>query len=239
MRKKIVRSRFGKGKATIPAWFNDDALSERIYDHKNRRFIDEDRFDFFEGLLPTKAFIDTPSYIAVNTSKRAWIDWLEEEEQGSDRTPLYWEELTEAWLTTPEEVGPVYVIFYQDGSWDIGDGWHRIAISIAHNSPSIYAIWGEEKALAQLDGSLPFDPFADLDKRQRLALRQALAQGTASAPTKIVRFLEKQGLAVATGHWHEPQEWGKIVRREPVFYLTSEGERVAKMIKARLEEQGE
>lgn len=78
----------------------------------------------------------------------------------------------------------------------------------------------------------PFDPFKDLDKRTRLALRQALESGTGSyaAPTEVVKKLEKHKLARRSGHVHAPQEWGKIVRRWPVFVLTEEGTTVARSI---------
>ena len=79
------------------------------------------------------------------------------------------------------------------------------------------------------------DPMVDLDKRQRLALRQALANGgMSSAPSHHVTKLEKLGLVARTGHYHEPQEWGKVVRREPMFYLTPVGEEVAQAIVAAL-----
>lgn len=80
----------------------------------------------------------------------------------------------------------------------------------------------------------PFDPFTALEKRHRLALRMALQNGTSSAPTAIVAKLERLGLVLRTGHYYEPQEWGKVVRKEPLFYLTDKGTEVAEIIKAKL-----
>ena len=74
-----------------------------------------------------------------------------------------------------------------------------------------------------------------LDKRQRLALRTALSHGNSgAAPTQHVRKLVRLGLAELTGHFHEPTEWGEVVRREPKFYLTALGEAVAQTLKDRI-----
>jgi hypothetical protein len=91
-------------------------------------------------------------------------------------------------------------------------------------------------SLAEGKSAKLLDPFVDLEKRHRLALRTALmdADGTASAPPAIVTKLEKLGLVIRTGHNYEPQEWGKVVRSEPLFYLTAEGTKVAEAIKAKL-----
>lgn len=80
------------------------------------------------------------------------------------------------------------------------------------------------------------DPFKDLDKRTRLALRQALKdpEHSGAAPTNIVKKLEKRKLVARTGHTYEPQEWGKVVKRWPEFVLTDEGVKVAKQIVAKL-----
>src|SRR5680860_712395 len=78
------------------------------------------------------------------------------------------------------------------------------------------------------------DPFKDLDKRARLALRQALQDGSGAAPSEVVKKLERKSLVRRSGHMHEPQEWGKIVRRWPVFSLTEEGTKIAKEIVAKL-----
>ena len=79
------------------------------------------------------------------------------------------------------------------------------------------------------------DPFRNLDKRARLALRQALESGGSyAAPSAVVTKLEKHALARRSGHVHAPQEWGKVVRRWPVFWLTEEGTQVARSIVAAL-----
>src|SRR5512135_3712744 len=78
------------------------------------------------------------------------------------------------------------------------------------------------------------DPFKELDKRARLALRQALESGTGTAPSEVVRKLERRGLAQRSGHTHETTEWGKVVRRWPKFWLTDEGKKIAQTIVDRL-----
>ena len=80
--------------------------------------------------------------------------------------------------------------------------------------------------------TVPLDPFKDLDKRERLTLRQALqdGDGTGAAPAEVVKKLERKHLVRRTGHMHSAQEWGKVVRRWPVFALTAEGTKIAKEI---------
>lgn len=94
------------------------------------------------------------------------------------------------------------------------------------------------KTAKQLDAEIAeaIDPSAALDKRYRLVLRHALTSrdGSACAPTAVVRKLERSGVVTRTGHVFEPQEWGKVVRREPVFTLTEKGQSAAKTIMDRL-----
>jgi hypothetical protein len=78
-----------------------------------------------------------------------------------------------------------------------------------------------------------------LDKRQRLALRRTLDNETGSAPTHCVKKLTHLGLVELTGHFHEPAEYGRAVRREPKFYLTVTGKAVAQALKDRLSAQNE
>ena len=79
------------------------------------------------------------------------------------------------------------------------------------------------------------DPFRDLDKRARLALRQALESGGSyAAPTGVVKKLEKHELARRSGYVHAAREWGEVVRRWPVFWLTDAGTQVARSIVAAL-----
>ena len=89
------------------------------------------------------------------------------------------------------------------------------------------------KSPSRLDAEIAdaLDPFVALDKRSRLALRHALeTDDSASAPAVVVRKLERAGLVTRTGHVFEPQEWGKVVRREPVFVLTTKGRAAAHLV---------
>jgi hypothetical protein len=88
------------------------------------------------------------------------------------------------------------------------------------------------KTTAQLDTEILV---ATMDKRSRLALRTALGSGgLSSAPSLVVRKLEKLGFARRTGHVFEQVEWGKVVRRLPSFMLTPAGEVAAKIALARI-----
>ena len=94
------------------------------------------------------------------------------------------------------------------------------------------------KTAKQLDADIAeaLDPFAALDKRARLALRHAFTStdGMASAPSAVVRKLERGGLIIRTGSVFESQEWGKVVRRDPVFFLTDKGRAAATTIMKKL-----
>ena len=88
--------------------------------------------------------------------------WLEiwERELRSDkpwRPKDYYRELEEAWLKDPDAVGPVVLAEYVEEfpmEWpkpgprlvpphiEIGDGWHRIMISVVHGLETIPAIIG-------------------------------------------------------------------------------------------------
>ena len=50
------------------------------------------------------------------------------------------------------------------------------------------------------------------------------------APSDVVKKLEREHLVRRSGHMYEPQEWGKVVRRWPIFSLTEEGQKIAKEI---------
>lgn len=71
-----------------------------------------------------------------------------------------------------------------------------------------------------------------LDKRQRIALRAALQRGdnSGSAPDMPVKKLIRLGLALDSGHRHEPTAWGEVVRSQPIFYLTPLGKEVAQAL---------
>ena len=74
------------------------------------------------------------------------------------------------------------------------------------------------------------DILSKLDKRQRIALRQAYRSSdgmSGVAPPGVLRKLVELELAVEFGE-HEVVEWGRVVSRIKAFYLTTKGEAVAR-----------
>ena len=75
---------------------------------------------------------------AMDGGVDAWHEWLEDERSHLDRgapAPEYVNDLEAAWLSRPLALGPVIVVVWADGRIDIGDGWHRAAVSIVHGLP--------------------------------------------------------------------------------------------------------
>lgn len=70
----------------------------------------------------------------------AWREWWAYEvEPPAVRGDGYLVEMEKAWLTDPLKpgLGPILVVRYADGTTDIGDGWHRAAISVLHDMPRV------------------------------------------------------------------------------------------------------
>ncbi len=72
-----------------------------------------------------------------------WATWLEREVE--DMPDGYVAELADAWLDRPDDFDPIILIERRDGTWDIGDGWHRTGISIVEGVDCIPAVVGVER----------------------------------------------------------------------------------------------
>jgi hypothetical protein len=88
---------------------------------------------------PVRKFVGRILGRTREETRQSWLDWLEGER---DDRPDYINELESAWLKNPKGVGPVIIAELPDGSLDVGDGWHRIAIAVSHNMKTIPAIVG-------------------------------------------------------------------------------------------------
>ena len=82
------------------------------------------------------------SHVDMNTREQ-WATWLEGEAE--DMPEHYIDELAEAWLERTEDFEPVILVEFRDGTWDIGDGWHRIGISIVEGIACVPAVVGVER----------------------------------------------------------------------------------------------
>ena len=98
--------------------------------------LDPDDYDWTEEWLPTKLLIPT-----MPGGRRGWKSWYAEERSLS-RDDKYWDQLERVWTSDPESVGPIIVAEVSPNSIDIGDGWHRIAISILRDMSIVPAIVG-------------------------------------------------------------------------------------------------
>ncbi len=134
--------------------FSEGEAFELISDYRNCvSWIEEPRY-------PVRNFIERPLWLdRPPRTPESWRDWLESERQ--DR-PEYLDQLEKAWTRDPESVGPIIVAEMRDGTIDIGDGWHRAALSVMHKMKTVPAIVGKECGpKPKLDGSgrvsnLPF-----------------------------------------------------------------------------------
>lgn len=95
--------------------------------------------------LPVSEFTRRPlAGVRKLQSKAMWMEWLEDEKVRHDY-PEYYEELERAWTEDPNKVGPILVAYTPGGKIDVGDGWHRIAISVANGMKIVPAVVGYPK----------------------------------------------------------------------------------------------
>lgn len=93
----------------------------------------------YDPAYPVQKFVGRIVGRTEEETAHDWGLWLESERQ--DR-PEYINDLEAAWLKDPIAVGPVTIAELRDGSVDIGDGWHRIAMAVANGMQTIPAIVG-------------------------------------------------------------------------------------------------
>lgn len=93
---------------------------------------------------PTRKFVDRPLRGHTKPwTRNDWKSWLDGEVAGAD-DPAYYRQLEREWIADPSAFGEVIVAELPDGTIDIGDGWHRIAMSIARGRKTVPAIVGTE-----------------------------------------------------------------------------------------------
>ena len=99
---------------------------------------DPDDYEWTLEWLPTRALV-----AAMSGGRRGWSKWYEEERGGrGGRSEEYWDELERLWVRDPELVGRIIVVERGRGLFDIGDGWHRTAISVVAGMHVVPAIVG-------------------------------------------------------------------------------------------------
>ena len=91
---------------------------------------------------PVGAFVKHDGGRVVPASIENWMLFYEQERH---RSSAYYDSLSAAWKASPEAVGPVVIAFLSNGRMDIGDGWHRVALSLMLGMETIPAIVGVPK----------------------------------------------------------------------------------------------
>jgi len=78
---------------------------------------------------------DTPS---------SWKRWYVAAKRISERDDDYWRDLESTWSSDPISAGPVIVV-ENNGRYDIGDGYHRVAIAFKQGKKTIPAVVGRPR----------------------------------------------------------------------------------------------
>lgn len=112
--------------------------------------FDYDGFEWRCVELPVSVFTTHPLRdLGKAWSRSQWVRFFTDEaetyreEMGGD----YYEQLEKSWVEDPLEVGPLVVAVFDDGSIDIGDGWHRAAISVKAGLSTVPAVVGTSKRI--------------------------------------------------------------------------------------------
>ena len=102
--------------------------------------IDVDHFTWSFRWLPTSVLLQV-------LSKPRWKAWLDEERKGSaeERGGDYLLAMEHAWLHEPSKLGAIIMAQFPDGHIEIGDGWHRAAISVMNDVAEVPVIWGQPR----------------------------------------------------------------------------------------------
>jgi hypothetical protein len=104
----------------------------------------------FEPAFPVRMFLERPVGHFVKLARggvapAALEDWMLFYEQERARNPEYYDALSAEWKASPEALGPVIVALLPNGRMDIGDGWHRVALSLILGRETIPAVVGVPK----------------------------------------------------------------------------------------------
>jgi hypothetical protein len=101
---------------------------------------------------PTRQLLERPLRGGTKPwTKSDWKSWLATEIANAD-DPDYYRQLEREWLSDPSAFGEVIVAELSDGTIDVGDGWHRLAMSIVHGQTTVPAVMGQpRKSKRQLD----------------------------------------------------------------------------------------
>lgn len=91
---------------------------------------------FLERRLAGRSRVDT---------KKDWSDWFENEVRMAD-DPAYYRQLEREWIAHPSSFPEIIVAELPDGTIDVGDGWHRVAIAITHGKKTVPAVVGRSNA---------------------------------------------------------------------------------------------
>lgn len=91
---------------------------------------------------PVARFTERPLHGRTRPDTKAeWKRWLDGEIKLAD-DPDYYRQLERAWLAKPGDFSEIIVAELPDGSLDVGDGWHRLAMAIAHGRRTVPAVVG-------------------------------------------------------------------------------------------------
>jgi hypothetical protein len=106
--------------------------------------LDESAFQWKRATrYPTRHFLERPLRGHAKPWTRGdWKSWLGREIASAD-DPDYYHQLERAWLSDPSAFGEVIVAELPDGTIDVGDGWHRLAMSIARGRATVPAVVGQ------------------------------------------------------------------------------------------------
>jgi hypothetical protein len=77
-----------------------------------------------------------------STRRRAWIYWWKKEVLENEN---YYLDLYSCFSSNPFSFDPVIIARFCNGTFDIADGWHRVAVAIVHRLSYIPAVVGIEQ----------------------------------------------------------------------------------------------
>ena len=75
-----------------------------------------------------------------------WRRWYENERAiraDEDVDDTYFDSLEQEWGQLPSPIGPIVIVYDEDGRIDIGDGWHRSAIAVTNGWKTVPSVVGQ------------------------------------------------------------------------------------------------